>query len=401
MGVRLFARLAAGALATVTVTVTVGVGVVLPGASDASAGLVRPSVAGPTCSTATARAPKLPGITTTFVSAPEGSPFGVAVSKDNNYAFVAEAYGFLRTYSLASATPTLVSSETVKGPRLVGLALTPDGRYLVGAIGGGAEVFDVARLERSPPPTTNGLVGTLSSGGTGATETVVSPDGHYIFVTLEDSNELAVFNLKRALDRGFHRSDLVGTVALDSAPEGIAISPNGRLLYVTSEGSSEMTTNGTLTTINVRKAEHAAPRAIVSVVTAGCNPSRVVATASTVYVTARESDAVLAFSAKALITHPTGALRQDISVGEAPVGLALVNHDGGLVIADSNGSNGTRSVSGLAVVALGKGGRMGLTGYIRSGKRPGDMATSPDGRVLLVTNYASSQLEAVTEAGLP
>jgi hypothetical protein len=81
--------------------------------------------------------------------------------------------------------------------------------------------------------------------------------------------------------------------------------------------------------------------------------------------------------------------------------LALVNHDGGLVIADSNGSNGTRSVSGLAVVALGKSGRMDLIGYIRSGRLPGDMATSPDGRVLLVTNYASSQLEAVTESGLP
>jgi DNA-binding beta-propeller fold protein YncE len=127
----------------------------------------------------------------------------------------------------------------------------------------------------------------------------------------------------------------------------------------------------------------------------------VVATASTVYVTARESDALLAFSAKALITHPAGALRQDISVGEAPVGLALVNHDGGLVVADSNGSNGARNVSSLAVVAVGKGGRMDLTGYIRSGRLPGDMTTSPDGRVLLVTNYASSQLEVVNEAGLP
>jgi DNA-binding beta-propeller fold protein YncE len=343
----------------------------------------------------------LHGVTTTFVSAPEGSPFGVVVSRDNNYAFVAEAYGFLRTYSLASATPTLVSSETVKGPRLVGLALTPDGRFLVGAIGGGAEVFDVARLERSPPPPTDGLVGTLSSGGTGASETVVSPDGHYVFVTLEDSNELAVFNLQRALAHGFHRSHLVGTVALASTPAGIAISPSGRFLYVTSEGSSETTSNGALTTINVVKAEHASRHAIVSVVLAGCNPSRVVATASTVYVTARESDALLAFSAKALITHPARALQQELSVGEAPVGLALVNQNGGLVVADSLRINARRNASGLAVVAVERGGRMALTGSIRSGRSPRDMATSPDGRLLLVTNYASSQLEAVTEAGLP
>jgi DNA-binding beta-propeller fold protein YncE len=396
VGVCPFARLVAGALA-----IGVGVGVALPGASGASAGLIRPSVAVPICSTAPARAPILPGITTRFVSAPEGSPSGVAVSQDSKYAFVAEAYGFLRTYSLASATPTLVSSETVKGPRLVGLALTPDGRFLVGAIGGGAEVFDVARLERSPPPPTDGLVATLSSGGTGAAQTVVSPDGHYVFVTLAGSNELAVFNLERALAHGVHRSSLVGTVALASSPAGIAISPNGRFLYVTSEGSSEATSNGALTTINVGKAEHAARHATVSVVLAGCNPSRVVATSSTVYVTARESDALLAFSAKALITHSANALRQELSVGEAPVGLALVNHDDGLVVADSIRSSARRNVSGLAVVAIDQGGRMALIGHIRSGKSPRDMATSPDGRLLLVTNYASSQLEAVTQAGLP
>ena len=325
----------------------------------------------------------------------------MAVSKDNKYAFVAEAYGFLRTYSLASSTPTLVSSETVKGPRLVGLALTPDGRYLVGAIGSGAEVFDVARLERPPPPSTDALVATLRSGGTGASQTVVSPDGHYVFVSLADSNELAVFNLQRTLAHRVHRSDLVGTVALASTPMGIAISPGGRFLYVTSEGSSQTTSNGALTTIDVGKAEHAARHAIVSVVLAGCNPSRVVATASTVYVTARESDALLAFSAKALITHPARALRQELSVGEAPVGLALVNHDGGLVVACSIRSNAKRNVSGLAVVTVDQGGRMALTGSIRSGRSPRDMAASPDGRVLLVTNYGSSQLESVTEAGLP
>ena len=130
-------------------------------------------------------------------------------------------------------------------------------------------------------------------------------------------------------------------------------------------------------------------------------PQPVVATGSTVYVTARESDALLAFSAKALITHPASALRQNISIGEAPVGLALVNHDGGLVIADSIRVNARKNASSLAVVTLDHGGRMALTGSIRSGRSPRDMATSPDGRLLLVTNYASSQLEAVTEAGLP
>ena len=129
---------------------------------------------------------------------------------------------------------------------------------------------------------------------------------------------------------------------------------------MTSEGSSETTSNGALTTINLGRAEHASRHAIVSGVLAGCNPSRVVATASTVYVTARKSDALLAFSAKTLITHPAKALRQELSVGEGPVGLALVNHGGGLVIADSIRLNARRNASGLAVVAVGHDGRMTL-----------------------------------------
>ena len=49
---------------------------------------------------------------------------------------------------------------------------------------------------------------------------------------------MAVFNLKKAESNGFGSSDLVGYVPLGVAPVGIAISPNGRYLYATSEAAT-------------------------------------------------------------------------------------------------------------------------------------------------------------------
>ena len=68
---------------------------------------------------------------------------------------------------------------------------------------------------------------------------------------------------------------------------------------------------------------------VVATITAGCSPVRVVTSAdgSTVWVTARESDRLLAFSAAKLLSDPAHSLIASVEVGEAPVGLALV--DGG------------------------------------------------------------------------
>ena len=45
--------------------------------------------------------------------------------------------------------------------------------------------------------------------------------------------------------------------------------------------------------------------------------------------------------------------------------------------------------------------RPAVLGYIKSGLFPRQMALEPGGRTLLVTDFASDQLEAVSVAGLP
>jgi DNA-binding beta-propeller fold protein YncE len=279
------------------------------------------------------------------------------------------------------------------------MAVSPNGRYLVAAGGSGASVFSVPRIEQLNSAPSSWLLGSFSSRGQGAIETAVSPDGD-VFVSLEDSDQLAVFNIEKAERSGFGSSDLVGYVPMGVAPVGMAISPNGRYLYATSEAATETGTEGTLTTIDLRRAEEQPARSIVSTVWAGCSPVRVVATSSSVYVTARESDELLEFSATDLISHPASALIRQVHVGEAPVGLALVNHDKTVVIADSNRFNANGATSNLAVVVAEER-TLHLVGYVAAGDFPRDMAVNPDGRTVVISDYGSGDVEEVNVGTLP
>ena len=127
---------------------------------------------------------------------------------------------------------------------------------------------------------------------------------------------------------------------------------------------------------------------------------RVVATRSSVYVTARESDELLEFSATDLASQPASALIGQVEVGEAPVGLALANHDGTGVVADSNRFGANGATSNLAVVRAAKT-SLRLVGYLPAGDFPRDMAVSPDGATIVLSDYGSGQVEEVDVGTLP
>jgi DNA-binding beta-propeller fold protein YncE len=288
---------------------------------------------------------------------------------------------------------------------LAGEALTSNGRYLLIATGSGAVVVSTARLERGG---SDPVVGTLTDplGGAGAIEVALSPGDRFAFVTPEDSERMAVFNLARALTRGFGPADFVGDVPLGLAPVGLAVSPDGRWLYATSEitlpPSSE---TGTLSVISLRRAETDPATSVVATVDAGCNPVRVITSANggEVWVTARASDDLLAFSAARLRTDPSRALTAIVRVGEAPVGLALVRNGSRIVVADSNrfGVSGAAANLDVVNVAAALRGRPAVLGHITAGLFPREMALVPGGRTLLVTNFGSDQVEAVDVCALP
>jgi DNA-binding beta-propeller fold protein YncE len=134
---------------------------------------------------------------------------------------------------------------------------------------------------------------------------------------------------------------------------------------------------------------------------AGCSPVRVSATGSTVYVTARESDELLAFSAADLIIHPAIALRNQVEVGEAPVGLAVVEDGKRLVIANSNRFSVNGENSDLSLVSVSRDGALRLIGYIATGSFPRDITVSTNGAYVFLSNYGSDQVQQLNVDTLP
>ena len=218
--------------------------------SGAAAWLVAGSLLCPGCSAAVAGAAALPGVRTAMAGVP-AEPFGVVWAPGGRWAFAVVAAGVEVLRAGRRLAPAAVRTIRLPGSP-AGAAITPDGRYLLVADGSGAVVLSVARAEQDASDPVLGTLRAapgLSSGGgapTGRTaqavalldsaiEVAVSPDGGYAFVTLEYADRAAVFNLGRALSRGFGAADYVGAIPLGQAPTGLAVAPDGRWLYATSE----------------------------------------------------------------------------------------------------------------------------------------------------------------------
>ena len=336
-----------------------------------------------------------------------GNPFGVASTSDGRWSFLDETRGSVAVLSDVSFAPRLVG--TVSLPlSAIGASITHDGRYLLIADGQmGAMVVSVARARSGVP---DALLGTLSpprSGrGVGAIEVTSSLDDRFAFVSVEYGSEVAVYDLHAALADDFRRSTLIGTIPLGRAVVGEALSPDGRWLYVTSEISRHGPgPQGTLSVIDVKKAERDPAASVIATARAHCGPVRVAVTpdGSTVWVTARESDQLLAFSAARLRSDPAHALLAAIRVGEAPVGLAVVDGGRRVVVADSDRFNrpGQRAALTIVDAQAALAGTPALLGTIPAGVFPREMSLEGNGRTLLVGNFASGQLEAVDVAALP
>jgi DNA-binding beta-propeller fold protein YncE len=186
--------------------------------------------AGGSCDTAVATVPVLGAVSQAAVPVP-GSPFSVVATPDGRWSFVTLNSA---VEVLSNRSPAPVADRQVSVPGTPqGEQLTNDGRYLLVADGSGAVVIDVTRAEDGAA---GAVLGTMSSpAARGAVEVAVSPDDRFAFVTLELSDSLAVFDLRKALASGFGPADFAGTVPLGTAPVGLAVSPDGRWIYATSD----------------------------------------------------------------------------------------------------------------------------------------------------------------------
>ena len=382
--------------------------------------VVVPAAGTPGCTQVVAPQTPLAGVSSSF-SALRGWPFGVASTPNGRWSFVVvdalgpyapkrQDIGRIAVFSDGASGARLVRVLGVSPDPLLGATVTSDGRYLLIADERGltgAYVVSTARAERGAR---DAVIGTLSAAGVlrgGPIEVSVSPDGRYAFVSVEGAGEIAVFNLAAALGDHFKNSSFVGTIPLGGATVGMAISPDGRWLYATSEIDSPTAgqlTGGMLSVIDLPVAERDPGRSVRVSVSAGCGPVRVAVSADgqTVWVTARESNALLGYSAAQLLAAPAQSLVADVPVGQAPVPLAVVDHGDEVIVGDSNRFFVKGSTSQLTVVstAAAFAHEPAILGSLPSGAFPREMSLLPDG-TLLTTDYDSSQLQVTNTAAIP
>jgi DNA-binding beta-propeller fold protein YncE len=359
--------------------------------SDGESARTATVLALPGRTTATAKASLLTGISTATTKL-GGAPFGVAVTPSAQYAFVTTGNSVVLVRDAPRLAPQVVRAIPVNGAGK-GVAVTADGSFAIAAAGSGAAVINVAEAESGVP---DPVAGFLTSRGSGAVEVLISPDDRFVFVTLQNSAEMAVFSLRDALTRGFGQS-FVGYVPLPAQPVGMTT--DGTWLYVVS-------LTGKLAVLNLKEAEENPAKSVVATARDGYGSARALYSGNgkVIWVTARQSDALLAFSAAKLRTDPAHALIARVKVGETPLGETLIDHGRLILVADSNLNHLAGVPSSLAVVSTARalnGNPKALLGYLPVGPVLRQFAVEPGGHVVLVTVQGAGRLEAVNIGGLP
>jgi serine/threonine-protein kinase len=364
-------------------------------------GITAPPLALPPCTTQTARTGGLTHVHTDLVTV-GGHPFDT-VAAAGGFAFVSLGNTGLAVMKTGGFRPRLVQTVPVNNGQ--GMALTHDQKYLLVTSGDGLTVFRVSDLEQG----LTAPLGTLSSpGAMHPVEVAISPDDKFAFVSIQSSNQVAVFNLASALTAGFGPSDLVGDISMHGKdPVGIAASPDGKYVYVASGlgNPASNSAGGTLTVLDMHTAEVHPGSSVLKVVAAGCGPARVITSTdgSDVWVTAGGGNALEGFSAAKLVSDPAHALIASVAVGQIPLGLVMVNHGSRIVVANSNRDKLGGSQYSLAVIDVAKAlaRKPALLGLITAGQTPRQFSLEPNGKTLLVTNTGSGQVEAVNVSQFP
>ncbi len=265
-----------------------------------------------------------------LVSVPNttGNPFGIAASADGKTLFVVTDTS-VRVFRVGSdGTPTSAGfgyaiAGSSKGQAATSALVTHNGKYLLVAFDNGIQVFDA---QAAASGASSAFLGSLNVPGLTkygrAVGIAVTPDDKYAFVALQFADQVGVFNLAEAVQTHDFSSAYVGSLNVGKQPVGVAVSPDGKTLYATNFVQDFPVVPGQLTVLDVKKATTKGDQksAVISQVNAGCNPARIAITSDgkTVWVTTRQSNEVLGYSAGLLRTDPAKALNARVRVGPDP-----------------------------------------------------------------------------------
>jgi DNA-binding beta-propeller fold protein YncE len=351
----------------------------------------------PGCNQVAATGKQVSGVRT-GTTAVGGSPFGIVVTPDGKYSFVSRGNSVaVLSNRGGSLAPAQAGSVSAPGAAKT-VTITSDGKYVLAAVSNGAYVINAADAENGGGTVLGQIAPPLEDS---ANEVFVSRSG-LVFITYQNTGNVAVFNLRKAIAGGYSRAGFIGMIPLgtNSMPQAMAESADGHWLYVTGESQ-----DGRLYLVDMATAGTDPQQALVSSAAAGCAPARVIVSGDGkyVWVTDRDSNALVAFSAAALAAKARNPLVANVAVGQTPIGLSLVNGGQQIVVADAN-TRDVQNADNLALVStqlalLRKSGA--LSGFIPTGQQPRDLALEPDGKTLLSTDTKSGQLLAIDVRSLP
>jgi hypothetical protein len=365
-----------------------------------------------------------------------GPPFAAVTTLDGRYVFVSMAAptNAIAVIRQKKTFATPVQMIATCGPAF-GLAMSKSGRYLLVAVqagsscpSGGVQFIDVRKAIAGDPSAAMGTVPTDPT----AIEVELSVDNKLVFVANEFSagqsmcdnpDTVSVIDFQEALSSGQGASSVIGTIPVDCAPVGLAVSGNGRYLYVTNETAlptrsfydpnaceipdkpqecpvkTHKGPAGTLTVVDVHEARSNPAGSVVADIPAGCSPTRVMLTNNdkVAWVSAREENNLLAFNARDILANASHALLSTTPVGIAPDGAHPFFHKRLIAVANSNrndscpGAHGTVSILNFAT-ALKSGGGAATVGTFDAGVFPRQWGLSPNGSFLYLTEFGSDIL---------
>ena len=371
-----------------------------------------------------------PASPVTFVPLP-GHPFSTVASPDGCWLFV----------SLTTANPKsedgvallrrsrgqveVVKVFSVEGEP-TGMTLTHDGKLLVVANGEYVVFMDAAKMIAGGAG--DPVLGYIrdDENYAGSVYVNTTADDRLLFISDEAVQAITVVDLPKARAEGFKESAIIGKIPVGRAPIALTFSPDGRWLYTTSqiapedykwpieckpEGADPATAQprfpqGAIIVVDVERARRDPANSVAAKVPAGCSPVRLAITpgGERVFVTARNSNALLGFDTSKFADDPAHALVGSVPVGTSPVGVAVTNEGKLVFVTNSNRFSKERNArQTITVIDASKvgAGASAIMGSIPAGAFPREFGHSPDGRTLFAANYNTSELQVIDLARLP
>lgn len=326
--------------------------------------------------------------------------------------------------ALFARTPTgYVPAGSVRSVAPVeGIAVDPTGQTAVVTTRVGLAAVDLGALAHG----TAELSALRTGPAPDANQIVFARDGAHAFFTVQRYAELDVASVTAAVAGGKSGLEVVGRVALDRSPGGLALAPDGATLYVTSEADTadpkalpgaadprlgrakcagNLAPSGALSVVDVAKAIADPAHAVVARVAAGCAPTRVALSpdGAVAWVSVRAENRVLAFATAKLREDAAHALLADVPVGDVPVGLAISLDGRRLLVANSHRSRDADDMraANLSVIdpvaALAR--KPALVTTLGTGALAREVVAAPGGG-FFVTNYLSKAIAVVKHEAL-